>query len=93
MHQIQNIEPSNQSSTQPLGQSLKQITALNSTFESNQPLGQPLSQTFSQTLSQQPSQITALNSTFEPSQTLSIDTYNTTDDIKIAIDRLNSLNV
>jgi hypothetical protein len=97
MHQIQNIEPSNQPSTQPLGQSLgyplRQITALNNTFESNQPLGQPLGQTFSQTLSQQPSQITALNSTFEPSQTLSIDTYNTTDDIKIAIDRLNSLNV
>lgn len=57
-----------------------QNTALNKTFELSQPLSQPLSQTVQ-------------NTTFEPSQTLSIDTYNTTDDIKIAIDRLNSLNV
>lgn len=78
MHNIQNTVPN-----QPLSQ-----TALNSTFESNQSLSQSLSQPLSQPLSQ-----IAQNTTFEPSQTLSIDTYNTTDDIKIAIDRLNSLNV
>ena len=73
-----------------------QNTAPNKTFESNQSLSQSLNQPQQPNLAHQQSQPLsqmAQNTTFEPSQTLSIDTYNTTDDIKIAIDRLNSLNV